>query len=69
MIDKDMQTVSFRQMHAMQIEALTDFIAMAINLASAVGDEFLVDDVTDAADELVKMFGGNGVQVEVKIDV
>jgi hypothetical protein len=29
----------------------------------------LVDDVTDAADELVKMFGGNGVQVEVKIDV
>jgi hypothetical protein len=69
MIDKDMQTVSFRQMHAMQVEALTDFIAMAINLASAVGDEFLVDDVTDAADELVKMFGGNGVQVEVKIDV
>jgi hypothetical protein len=69
MIDKDMRTVSFRQMHEMQVEALTDFIAMAINLASAVGDEFLVDDVTDAADELVKMFGGNGVQVEVKIDV
>jgi hypothetical protein len=69
MIDKDMRTVSFRQMHEMQVEALTDFIAMAINLASAVGDELLVDDVTDAADELVKMFGGNGVQVEVKIDV
>jgi hypothetical protein len=42
---------------------------MAINLASAVGDECLLDDVTDAADELVKMFGGNGVTVEVHIDV
>jgi hypothetical protein len=69
MIDKDMRTVSFRQMHAMQVEAITDFIAMAINLASAVGDECLLDDVTDAADELVKMFGGNGVTVEVHIDV
>lgn len=69
MIDKNMKTVSFSQMHELQIEAVSDFIGMTIKLASFVGDQDLVDEVTEAADELVKLFGGNGVDVEVTISV
>ena len=69
MIDKDMKTVGFAQMHELQVEAISEFIAMAIHLASVIDEDDLLDDVTDAADELVKLFGGNGVQVQVTIDV
>jgi hypothetical protein len=68
-IDKSMKSIGFRDMHELQIEAISDFIGMAIKMASFVGDQDLVDEVTEAADELVKLFGGNGVDVEVTISV
>lgn len=69
MIDENMKTVGFAQMHELQIEAVSDFIGMAFKMASFLGDQDIMDEVTDAADELIKLFGGVGVDVEVTINV
>lgn len=69
MIEKNMKTVGFRDMHPMQVDMLTEFIAMAVDLASMSEDPDVLDTVTDAADDLVKLFGGNGVHVQLSVDV
>ena len=66
MIDPDMKTLGLRQMHPMQIEALMDFIGWAIDLSVLSMDEGLVQETEASADELVRMFGGKGVRIEVE---
>ncbi len=66
MIDPDMKTLGLRQMHPMQIEALMDFIGWAIDLSVLSMDEGLVQETEGMADELVRMFGGKGVRIEVE---
>ena len=66
MIDPDMKTLGLRQMHPMQIEALMDFIGWAVDLSVISMDENLVQETEGMADELVRMFGGNGVRIEVE---
>jgi hypothetical protein len=65
-IDPDMKTLGLRQMHPMQIEALMDFIGWAIDLSVLSMDEGLVQETEASADELVRMFGGKGVRIEVE---
>jgi hypothetical protein len=66
MIDPDMKTLGLRQMHPMQIEALMDFIGWAVDLSVISMDENLVQETEGMADELVRMFGGKGVRIEVE---
>jgi hypothetical protein len=66
MIDPDMKTLGLRQMHPMQIEALMDFIGWAVDLSVISMDESLVQETEGMADELVRMFGGKGVRIEVE---
>ena len=66
MIDPDMKTLGLRQMHPMQIEALMDFIGWAVDLSVLSMDENLVKETEGMADELVRMFGGKGVRIEVE---
>lgn len=66
MIDPDMKTLGLRQMHPMQIEALMDFIGWAVDLSVLSMDENLVQETEASADELVRMFGGKGVRIEVE---
>ena len=66
MIDPDMKTLGLRQMHHMQIEALMDFIGWAVDLSVLSMDEALVQETEGMADELVRMFGGKGVRIEVE---
>jgi len=66
MIDPDMKTLGLRQMHPMQIEALMDFIGWAVDLSVLSMDEDLVQETEGMADELVRMFGGKGVRIEVE---
>ena len=66
MIDPDMKTLGLRQMHPMQIEALMDFIGWAVDLSVISMDENLVRETEGMADELVRMFGGKGVRIEVE---
>ena len=66
MIDPDMKTLGLKQMHPMQIEALMDFIGWAVDLSVLSMDENLVQETEGMADELVRMFGGKGVRIEVE---
>ena len=66
MIDPDMKTLGLRQMHPMQVEALMDFIGWAVDLSVLSMDENLVQETEGMADELVRMFGGKGVRIEVE---
>ena len=66
MIDPDMKTLGLRDMHPMQVESLMDFVGWAIDLAALVGDEDLLKETEGSADELVRMFGGKGVRIEIE---
>lgn len=66
MIDDDMPTLGLKQMHPLQVHALMDFVGEALNLAALTNDEEILKDVESSADELVRLFGGNGVKVTVE---
>ena len=66
MIDPDMKTLGLRDMHPMQVESIMEFVGWAIDLAVLVGDEDLLKETEGSADELVRMFGGKGVRIEIE---
>ena len=66
MIEPDMKTLGLRDMHPMQVESLMDFVGWAIDLAALVGDKDLLKETEGSADELVRMFGGKGVRIEIE---
>ena len=68
MIDKNFKSLGFKDMHDLQVETLMEFVAMAVNLATMTEDPDIIDDVTEYADELVKLFGGNGVRLTIEVD-
>jgi hypothetical protein len=55
-------------MHPMQVEAIIDLVGIALNLASLSEDNEILEDTTAYCDELVKLFGGNGVRLSVEVD-
>ena len=65
MIEK-IQTLGLKDMHPMQVEALMEFVGITIELAARTNDTTIMDDVESMSDELVKLFGGVGVRVEVE---
>ena len=52
-------------MHPMQVKAFTSLIGVALELAVQIDDQELLDDVEADCDELLQLFGGNGVKVTV----
>ena len=67
MIDQQ-DSIGFRDMHPMQVEALMALIGVTLELAVKVDDQELLAQVESDCDELVQLFGGNGVKVTVKSD-
>tara|TARA_R100001377_G_scaffold59478_1_gene35901 strand:+ start:189 stop:395 length:207 start_codon:yes stop_codon:yes gene_type:complete len=65
MIDPKMKTLGMKDMHPAQVEALIDFVATSLNLAHLTNDQDMMDETEAAADELIRMFGGNGIKVTV----
>ena len=61
-----MKTLGLKDMHPMQIRALMDFVEMSIEIAAVTGSKDAVRDVEAAADDLIRLFGGNGVKVEIE---
>ena len=53
-------------MHPIQAHALHDFIAMAVDLATLMPNPQTLRVVETEADELVRLFGGAGVIVDVE---
>ena len=66
MIDPNMKSLGLKDMHPVQVEALMEFVGMALNLAALTDDQEIVDETESAADELVRLLGGNGVTVVVE---
>ena len=58
--------INLRDMHPIQVNALHDFIAMAVDLAALVANKQTLQVVETEADELVRLFGGVGVKVEIE---
>jgi|TARA_B100000900_G_C20546314_1_gene702725 hypothetical protein len=63
----EIKSLGFKEMHPMQVEALVDLINRALNLACMTGDEEIIQEIEQSSDEVIHLFGGNGVSV--KIDV
>lgn len=61
-------TLGLSDMHPMQVEALMEFIGITLNLASLTNDMEVVSETEAFADELVRLFGGNGVKVNIEVD-
>jgi len=66
MINKDMPTLGLKDIHRMQVEALMNFVGEALNLAALTNDEDILHETEESADELVRLFGGNGVKVTIE---
>jgi len=65
---EQVKSVGLRDMHPMQVKALMDLIGMTINLATSTEDMEIIEDVEAYCDELVKLFGGNGVKLTIEVD-
>jgi hypothetical protein len=63
---ENIKALGFKQMHQMQIDSLLDFGATTINLAASIGDEEILEEIEAQSDELIKMFGGNGLLVTLE---
>ncbi len=63
----EIKSLGFKEMHPMQVDALVDLINRALNLACLTGDEEIIQEIEQSSDEVIHLFGGNGVSV--KIDV
>ncbi len=63
----EIKSLGFKEMHPMQVDALVDLINRALNLACMTGDEEIIQEIEQSSDEVIHLFGGNGVSV--KIDV
>lgn len=57
---EDFKSLGFKDMHPMQIEALMEVVAAAMCMAAEIGPDAL-QETEEAVDEMVKIFGGNGV--------
>jgi len=65
---EDIKAMGFKQMHHAQVEALLMFVQDALNLAAMTEDKEILADVEQSADELVRLFGGNGVSLNYVVD-
>ena len=62
------KSIGLKDMHPMQVKALMDLIGVTLNLASKTKDMKRLTDVEADCDELVRLFGGNGVSVKVEVE-
>jgi|TARA_R110000822_G_scaffold59526_1_gene148512 hypothetical protein len=58
------ESLGVDQMHPMQLAALMNLVNTSLRLASMIDDDIL-EEVEAEANDLVQLFGGIGVKVEV----
>ena len=62
---KKFKSLGIDQMHPMQLAALMQLVNTSLRLASMIDDDIL-EEVEEEANDLVQLFGGVGVKVEVE---
>jgi len=65
---EDLKALGFKNMHQAQVEALLMFVQDALRLAAMTEEPDILADVEQSADELVRLFGGNGVSLNYVVD-
>lgn len=65
-MDEQIKAVGLKDMNELQVKGLMNFIGMTLNLASQTSDANLMKTAEAEADELVRLFGGLGVKVEIE---
>jgi len=68
MFEKEFKSLGLREMHPMQIESLMEFIGVTLNLATMTNDDDVIKETEAFADELIKLFGGNGIKLTIEAD-
>ena len=68
MFEKEFKSLGLRQMHPMQVESLMEFIGVTLNLATTTDDDDVIKETEAFADELIKLFGGNGIKLTIEAD-
>lgn len=63
---EDLKALGFRQMHKVQVDAVLDLIGITLNLAALTNDTDVIDETEATCDELVRLFGGNGVVLKIE---
>ena len=66
MFEKEFKSLGLRDMHKMQVDALVEFISITLNLATLTKDDQIIEDTEAFADELLKIFGGNGIKLTIE---
>tara|TARA_R100001129_G_scaffold73551_1_gene50143 strand:+ start:377 stop:577 length:201 start_codon:yes stop_codon:yes gene_type:complete len=64
-MNEPVKTLGFPEMHPMQVEALTDLINRALHVALLTDDDEIIKEIEQSADEVVHLFGGQGVKVSI----
>ena len=68
MFEKEFKSLGLKEMHPMQIESLMEFIGVTLNLATMTEDDDVIKETEAFADELIKLFGGNGIKLTIEAD-
>lgn len=68
MFEKEFKSLGLKEMHPMQVESLMEFIGVALNLAALTNDDDVIKETEAFADELIKLFGGNGIKLTIEAD-
>lgn len=63
---EEFKSLGFKDMHPMQIEAMMEVVAVTLGLAAGQGPE-VYEEAEEAVDNMVKIFGGNGVVTSVEL--
>lgn len=63
------KSVGLKDMHPAQIEALVQFVGLAFHLANQFEEDDAIEEVEQQADELIRLLGGNGVQVHLSVEL
>jgi hypothetical protein len=64
----NLKTLGFKDMHEDQMEGFVQMVHALLNLADGYGDPKVFDEAKDLVDDVVILFGGNGVEVVYEID-
>ncbi len=66
---QEFKSLGIKDMHPMQIEALINFIGLALDMASQFEGDEALELVEEEADNLIRLLGGNGVKVQLKVEL
>tara|TARA_E500000318_G_C3567806_1_gene216488 strand:- start:3241 stop:3444 length:204 start_codon:yes stop_codon:yes gene_type:complete len=65
MMEDKIDTVGLKEMHPMQVQALLKVVDITMRLAVCSNDDAIIEDVTEHVNDMIQLFGGLGVKVDV----